>query len=181
MEISCGEVWRDVSDYIDDDLGPIRRAALDHHFAGCRHCTALLDGMRNVIALYRDERVLAPPDGFHERLYQKLEREVKSSRRAFLAWTLTAAAGVPLAFAALSLRKFVLPGHDAQNPGGASDAREVPDIVAISEDHDDKFYHLEGCSHLIGKAKFLSVKEAIREGYTPCVYCIGKARPKKSS
>jgi anti-sigma factor RsiW len=117
MGISCEEVWRDVSDCLDDDLNPIQRAALNRHFAECRDCTTLLDEMRNIIALYRDERVLAPPDGFHERLYQKLEREMKSSRRAFLAWTLTAAAAVPLAFAALSLRKFVLPGHDAQNPG----------------------------------------------------------------
>jgi len=174
MGISCEDVLRDVSDYIDDDLNPIQRAALDHHFAGCRHCTALLDGMRNVIALYRDERVLAAPDGFHERLYQKLERETKSSRRAFLAWTLTAAAAVPLAFAVFSARRFVLPGHGAQSPASEP-------VIAISEDHADKVYHVaSGCSHLVGKAKFLSVKEAIREGYTPCVYCIGKARPKKN-
>jgi len=180
MGISCEDVWRDVSDYIDDDLNPIQRAALDRHFAECRHCKALLDGMRNVIALYRDERVLAPPDGFHERLYQKLEKETKSSRRAFLAWTLTAAAAVPLALAALSVKKFLLPGQDGRKPASERDAHEVPDTVAVSEDHDDKVYHLAGCPHLAGKAKFLSVKEAIREGYTPCMYCIGKGRPKKN-
>jgi hypothetical protein len=32
----------------------------------------VLDGMRNVIRLYRDERVFALPDGFHERLEQRL-------------------------------------------------------------------------------------------------------------
>ena len=77
MAISCQEVWRDISDYIDDDLDPIRRRALAQHFVECRHCTALLDGTRNVIGLYRDERVLAPPDGFHERLYQKLGKRRK--------------------------------------------------------------------------------------------------------
>src|SRR5215472_9281279 len=92
MGINCQDVRRDVSDYIDDELNPAQRAALDRHFAECRDCAALLDGMRNLIAIYGYERVLAPPDGFHERLYQKLEKETKSSRRTFLAWTLVAAA-----------------------------------------------------------------------------------------
>jgi len=64
MGISCQDVWRDISDYIDEDLNPTQRATLDQHFAECLHCSALLDSMRNVIALYRDERVLAPPNGF---------------------------------------------------------------------------------------------------------------------
>jgi predicted anti-sigma-YlaC factor YlaD len=180
MGISCQEVWKDVSDYIDDELEPLRRAALDEHFAGCRHCTALLEGMRNVIAIYRDERVLAPPDGFHDRLQQKLEKETRKSRRRFLAWSLAAAAAVPLAFAALSARKFVLPGHEVRSPATEPDGGELPDTVAISQDHDDKVYHVAGCSHLIGKVKFLTVKEAIREGYKPCAYCIAKAKPKKT-
>src|SRR5258708_40234474 len=95
MGISCEEVWRDISDYIDEDLDPVQRASLDQHFADCGHCTALLDGTRNVIGLYRDQRVLAPPDGFHERLYQRLRENTKSSRRSFLAWTRCSASAVP--------------------------------------------------------------------------------------
>lgn len=88
MEMSCQGVWRDISDYIDEDLDPVQEARLRQHFSECRHCTALLDGMRNVIALYRDERVLAPPYGFHERLRQRLGEGMKSSRRFFLTWAL---------------------------------------------------------------------------------------------
>ena len=181
MAISCEEVWRDISDYIDEDLDPVQRASLDQHFAECRHCTALLDGTRNVIGLYRDERLLAPPDGFHERLYQRLEETTKTSRRSFLAWTLTAAAAVPLGLALFSARKLIIPAHDPQSPTSGLDARQVPETVAISQDQDDKVFHVAGCSHLHGKPKFLAVEEALREGYAPCVYCIGKARPKKDS
>jgi anti-sigma factor RsiW len=181
MGISCEEVWRDISDYIDDDLDPDQRAALDQHFVECRHCAALLDGTRNVIGLYRDHRVLAPPDGFHERLYRRLEENTTSSRRSFLAWTLTAAAAVPLGLALFSARRLILPTRHTQNPSSELDGRQVPETVAISQDQDDKLYHVAGCSHLHGKPTFLSVKEAIREGYTPCVYCIGKAQPKKNS
>jgi anti-sigma factor RsiW len=181
MAISCQEVWRDISDYIDDDLDPIRRGALDQHFVECRHCTALLDGTRNVIGLYRDERVLAPPDGFHERLYRRLGEKTQSSRRSFLAWTLSAAAAIPLGLAVFSARRLIVPAHDAQSPASGPDARHVPETVAISPDQDDKVYHVAGCSHLHGKPKLLSVEVAIRQGYTPCVYCIGKTRQKKNS
>jgi len=181
MGINCQDVCRDVSDYIDDELSPAQRAALDRHFAECRDCAALLDGMRSLIAIYRDERVLPPPPaGFHERLYQKLEKEPKRSRRAFLSWTLAAAAAVPFALATYSARNSLPRGHEGQIPSSSPDAGEGPDTVAISEDPNDKTYHVPGCTHLTGKAKFLSVKEAIREGYTPCDYCIAKAKPKKT-
>ena len=181
MGIGCEQVWVDISDYIDDDLDPNQRAALDQHFVECRRCTALLDGTRNVIGLYRDPRVLAPPDGFHERLYRRLEENTTSSRRSFLAWALTAAAAVPLGLALFSVRRLILPAHDPGTPATERDARQLPETVAISQDQDDKVFHIAGCSHLHGKPTFLSVKEAIREGYTPCVYCIGKAQRKKNS
>jgi hypothetical protein len=131
--------------------------------------------------LYRDQRVLGPPDGFHERLYQRLGETTKTSRRSFLAWTLTAAAAVPLGLALFSARRLIVPALHTQNPSSEPDGRQVPETVAISQDQDDKLYHVADCSRLHGKPTFLSVKEAIREGYTPCVHCIGKAQPKKNS
>ena len=68
MGITCEEVWRDISDYVDDELDQKQRAVLEEHLAKCRHCAAVLEGTCNVIRLYRDERVLAPPKGFHDRL-----------------------------------------------------------------------------------------------------------------
>jgi len=181
MGISCQEVWRSISDYIDEELNPLQQAALDQHFAECRHCTALLDGMRNVIVLYRDERVLAPPDGFHERLYQKLGEGSNTSRRSFLAWTLTAAAAVPLGLALFSARRLIVPAHDSQINRSEPDARKLPETVAISLDQDDRVYHIAGCSHLHGKPRFIPADEAIRAGYTACAYCIGKPQAKKNS
>jgi hypothetical protein len=51
MGITCEEVWRDISKYVDDELDPIRRVALTQHFAVCRRCTSALEGTRNVIRL----------------------------------------------------------------------------------------------------------------------------------
>jgi anti-sigma factor RsiW len=93
MGITCEEVWREISNYIDNELNPIRRAVLTQHFAECQRCTAALERTRNVIRLYRDERIFVRPEGFHDRLQetpnklldQAPDQSVRPSRRAILA------------------------------------------------------------------------------------------------
>jgi anti-sigma factor RsiW len=189
MGITCEEVWRDISDYIDDELAPKQRAALDEHFAECRHCTAVLEGTCNVIRLYRDERVLAPPQGFGDRLEVRINQQLsqasqgshgsiatmRPSRRAVLAWALSAAAAVPLGFVLFSGKPFALPGFHHQNLSNAP----VTGLVAVSQDNVDKLFHISSCPYLHGKPKFLPVQEALHEGYTPCPICIGKRKLEK--
>jgi anti-sigma factor RsiW len=187
MGITCEEVWRDISDYVDDELDAKQRTVLEEHFAECRHCAAVLEGTRNLIRLYRDERALAPPKGFHDRLHERLEQRLNlqpkerthTSRRAVLAWALTAAAAVPLGFALFSARRVILPRLEHQDPSGSPDSPAVAGLVAVSEDPDDKVFHISSCPYLHGKPKFLPVNEAIREGYSPCPICIGKHKPEK--
>ena len=187
MGITCEEVWRDISDYVDNELDQKQRAVLEEHFAQCRHCAAVLEGTCNVIRLYRDERVLAPPKGFHDRLHARLNQRLNQgpdgridpSRRAVLAWTLAAAAAVPLGFALLSAKRFILPWLEHQSPTGSPDSSEAKGLVAVSLDANNKISHIPSCPYLHGKLKFLSVEEAIREGYSPCPICIGKRKPEK--
>ena len=68
VQVSCKEVFRAISDYIDDDLNGTLRARMAEHFRGCRHCSAILDGSRNVLRLVGDERCFELPAGFSERL-----------------------------------------------------------------------------------------------------------------
>jgi hypothetical protein len=188
MAITCEEVWRDISDYVDDELDAKQRTALEEHFAECRHCTAVLEGTCNVIRLYRDERTLPLPAGFHDRLRRRLdqrpspgsEERIHASRRAVLAWALTAAAAVPLSFALFFAKRTIFPRLGHQTPWGSRDPHAVTGLVAVSQTPDDMVFHIPGCSHLHGKPKFLQVEEAIRERYSPCPICIGKyTRQKK--
>jgi len=78
MAMSCKEVWREVSNYIDGMIAPEVREELERHLAQCRHCTAILDGVHNVIVLMADERLFALPSGFAERTRARLEKEFKS-------------------------------------------------------------------------------------------------------
>jgi anti-sigma factor RsiW len=72
VEISCLEVWREISNYVDGDVDPELRRRMEEHFKGCEHCSAILDGTRNVIRLVGDGRAFDLPRGFSERLKQRL-------------------------------------------------------------------------------------------------------------
>ena len=75
MEISCREVIRELSGYIDQDVRPELRREIAEHLANCRDCTAIYDGTRNVIRLIGDGRSFELPEGFSQRLRDKLARE----------------------------------------------------------------------------------------------------------
>src|SRR6266404_5448996 len=99
MVVSCEEVWREISNYLEGEVGPGLRAAMEEHLRGCKHCTAVLDGTRNVIQLYGDERMVEVPLGFSHRLHRRLEENMpaNNTRRTFFGWMVAAAAGVLVA------------------------------------------------------------------------------------
>ena len=73
IEISCLEVWREISNYIDDDIDAELRARMEAHFKVCAHCKAVLDGTRNVVKLVGDGVEYQLPDGFSQRLYDRIK------------------------------------------------------------------------------------------------------------
>ena len=79
IEISCLEVWREISSYIDDGVDPELRARMEAHFKVCRHCSAVLDGTRNVVKLIADGAEFEVPQGLSSSLYAKLDAQLKQS------------------------------------------------------------------------------------------------------
>jgi len=74
IEISCVEVWREISNYLDNEISAELRERMEAHFKGCAHCTAVLDGTRNVVKLVGDGKAFQIPDGFSKRLYTKVQK-----------------------------------------------------------------------------------------------------------
>ncbi len=72
VEISCEEVWREISNYLEDEISADLRTRMEEHFKGCKRCAAVLDGTRNVVRLFGDATAIELPAGFSERLRQKL-------------------------------------------------------------------------------------------------------------
>jgi len=74
IEISCVEVWQEISNYIDGQVDPELRARMEAHFKNCKHCSAIHDGTRNVVRLIGDGHTFEVPAGFSKRLYSKLPK-----------------------------------------------------------------------------------------------------------
>jgi predicted anti-sigma-YlaC factor YlaD len=73
LEISCVEVRRELSNYLEEDVKLPLRERIDAHVTRCGGCRALYDGVRNVIQLCSGE-VLELPKEFSQRLYRRLSR-----------------------------------------------------------------------------------------------------------
>lgn len=75
IEISCLEVWREISNYIDGEIDPDLSARMQAHFKVCAHCKAIYDGTRNVVKLVADGVEYEMPEGFSQRLYDKIKNK----------------------------------------------------------------------------------------------------------
>jgi hypothetical protein len=177
MVVKCEEVWCEVSNYLDGDVSTDLRAAIDEHVRGCKRCTAVLDGTRNVVQLYGDERMLEVPLGFSHRLHRRLEGNMPGNRRTFLGWMVAAAAGVLVVGGFEAVRSSTsgrspeqLRSEHAQPRAGVP-----PDLVVLASS-EGKLFHVAGCTFIHDKAhvRTMVAREAEREGYAPCVRCLGK-------
>ena len=72
IEISCVEVWREISNYVDNDVDPTLRERIAKHLKSCAHCSAIVDGTRNLVKLVGDGKSFELPQGFSERLKRQL-------------------------------------------------------------------------------------------------------------
>lgn len=81
VEISCGEVFRALGGYLENEIDAGLRRRMQEHFKHCTHCRALVDGANNVIQLVGDGRAFDVPAGFSSRLYRKLEERLAAKKR----------------------------------------------------------------------------------------------------
>jgi predicted anti-sigma-YlaC factor YlaD len=78
MELTCAEVLRELSNYMDDDVTSELRLRINAHVSACGGCRAIYDGVRNVITLVGDFQTIELPPGFSQRLRQRLAKSATS-------------------------------------------------------------------------------------------------------
>jgi len=173
MVISCQEVWREISNYLDAEVDPNLRAVLDEHFRGCKHCTAVLDGTRNVIQLYGDERMIEVPLGFSHRLHRRLEGNMHGSRRSFLGWMVAAAAAV-VTIGAVKLASSVSSRAPEQRSEHAQPGVGVPPDLKVVVYERGKSFHAPTCTFIHDRTdlRTITAREAQQQGYVPCARCM---------
>jgi hypothetical protein len=180
--VNCEQVWSEISNYIEGDVEAGLRSAMDAHFKTCQHCRSVLEGTRNVIALYSDERMLDElkievPAGFGRRLEKKLAQSARSGGTRWSSWS---AWMVPVAALALIAGGLRLANSLTSGPplkiAHAQPGHDIPPDMIVVVAADTKLFHVAGCPFIHNKEKVrtLTAKEAIQQGYTPCLRCMRK-------
>lgn len=174
MVVNCEQVWREISNYIGGEVDPGLRTAMEEHFRTCKRCTAVLDGTRNVVELYGDERMFEVPAGFSQRLHRRLEGNMPRSRRSFLGWMVAAAASVLVA-GGFEIGRVAASSRPELRSEHAKPANRIPpDLIVVVSTAGKTFHASANCPFIHDKDKLQTIvaREAIREGYTPCVRCM---------
>lgn len=70
--ISCEDVLREISNYMDLEVTAELRREIEEHFRGCHNCTVLVSTTRKTILLVSSSRILELPSGASERLMARL-------------------------------------------------------------------------------------------------------------
>jgi hypothetical protein len=175
MVVNCEHVWREVSNYLDGEVEPALRAAIDEHIHGCTRCAAVLDGTRNVIQLYGDERMLEVPLGYSQRLHRRLDENMPSTRRSFAGWMVAAAAAC-LIFGTFEITRGTFLRTAELRSQLAEPGNGVPPDMLVVVSENGRLFHLAGCEYIHEKNKLRTVTaaEATHQGYAPCVRCLRK-------
>jgi hypothetical protein len=174
-EVNCEQVWREISNYLDEDVDAALRMAMEEHFRSCKRCASVLAGTRNVVRLYEDERMLEVPAGFSLRLERRLEKDAAvQGRRArnWSAWLIPVAALVLIAGGVKLVSTFTF--RPPAKSILAVPAQDIPPNLQVVVSDGSKLFHVPGCKYIHDKAseRTLTAKEAMQQGYAPCPRCL---------
>ena len=175
--LKCEQVWQEISNYLEGEMDAGLRASMDEHFRTCKSCTSVLEGTRNVIRLYGDERMIDVPAGYGRRLERRLAQNAREARRGWSTWSawLVPVAAMALFAGGIHVANSVtvsepLRSEHAQEPEG------IPPDMTVVVTADARLFHAPDCGVIHNKAteRTMTAKEAMREGYAPCLRCLRK-------
>jgi len=81
--MTCQEVQRELSNYLDRELPVEVCAGIRNHFRACERCATLFQDMRDIVLALGDERLVDVPPGYSTRLYRKLNVQLRGSGSSF--------------------------------------------------------------------------------------------------
>lgn len=174
MGVTCETIWRDSSEYLEGTLLPETRRAMDEHIQGCQKCTAVMQGLRNIVNLYGDERMAEVPAGFSQRLHQRIEANMPRTRRNFFGWAVAFATSV-LAVGTIELaRSSAGQRAEVQSKLAQHAKKPIPPDMPVVVSDNGKLFHRAACGFILNRATIrkTTAGEALQEGLTPCTRCL---------
>jgi predicted anti-sigma-YlaC factor YlaD len=74
--VNCRGLIREISDYLDGELGQEMLTEIEHHLRDCKDCRLIVDTTRKTIEIYYNTQPLPLPNDVRERLHQALSRRL---------------------------------------------------------------------------------------------------------
>ncbi len=177
MVVQCEHVWQEISNYLEGEVDVEIRGAMEDHFRMCERCRSVLEGTRNVLRLYSDERMIDVPAGFSRRLERRLVQETRLQSRGWRLWSawLVPVAALLLIGGGFRIANSLSVPHPLLSEH-AQPGHNIPPEMRVVVSADAKEFHVPGCPfiHNKDKERTLTAQEAIKEGYVPCVRCMRK-------
>lgn len=86
IEAPCQEIQPELVAWLDDQLEPARRQAIDEHLADCTACQAELAGLRRALGSVDSLPASQPSPGFEARFEERFEQERAGWVHAVWTW-----------------------------------------------------------------------------------------------
>jgi methylphosphotriester-DNA--protein-cysteine methyltransferase len=173
--VKCERVWHEISNYLEGEVDSALRLAMDEHFRTCQRCSSVLEGTRNVIQLYGDERMIEAPAGFARRLEKRLAQNARVSGTRWSTWSawLVPVAALLLFAGGLHVANSLTVTPELKSEH-AQPGQGIPPDMQVVVTADAKVFHVAGCGviHNQQTERTLTAKEAMRQGYVPCLRCM---------
>ncbi|HEY6371158.1 MAG TPA: zf-HC2 domain-containing protein [Candidatus Sulfotelmatobacter sp.] len=173
--MNCERVWLEISNYIEGEVDATLCSAMDEHFRTCKHCASVLEGTRNVIRLYGDERMIEVPAGFGRRLQRRLAQSARAGGTGWSTWSawLVPVAALLLFAGGLRVANSVTVTPELKSKH-AQPGWGIPPDMQVVVTADAKVFHVAGCGVIHNKAteRTLTAREAMQQGYVPCLRCM---------
>ena len=173
--VNCEKVWHEISNYLEGEVDAALRSAMDDHFRTCKRCSSVLEGTRNVIQLYGDERMIEVPSGFGQRLEKRLAQSAGAGGTRWSTWS---AWLVPVAALLLFAGGLHVANSLTVTPELKSEHAQpgwgIPPDMHVVVTAEARLFHAPGCGAIHNKEteRPLTAKEAIQQGYVPCSRCL---------
>jgi anti-sigma factor RsiW len=78
--LTCKQFLQELSDYLDEDVAPETRQALEKHISECPNCWVIADTTRRTVKVYKGMDPYPVPAEVESRLMAALERKMAAKR-----------------------------------------------------------------------------------------------------
>jgi anti-sigma factor (TIGR02949 family) len=78
--LTCKQFLQELSDFLDESVGPDERRKLEEHINACPNCWVVTDTTKKTIQVYKSSEPVPLPQDVRKRLMAAIERKMASKR-----------------------------------------------------------------------------------------------------